>query len=493
VLNALRQREGWTGELVASKKDSSFFDVQIAASMVTDELGEPICMMASFLDVTDRKTAENALRDSEKMYRLLADNSIDAIWQMDLRLNFTYISPSVYDMTGYTQEEWIGTNLKQHATGKEFFKMGRQALNAIKNYKTFKHVILEANMLNKNGEEVPVEIIGKVLLNEHGMPIGLHGSTRDITKRKEAEQALRQHAERLETLHEIDQAILEARSPEETTRAALGQLRQLVPCQGASVTLFDFEVEEVILFATHISHESDLDEGARIPLAWFRPFEALREGKVHIIEDILTLPQPTPAERTLQDEGLRSHVSVPLIAQSELIGSINLGADAPAAFGDEQIEIVREVANQLAVALQQARLLEQVQRHAKELEQRVAERTSELEAEIAERIQTEEELRLFRYLIDQSHDLVFVIDPETSRFLDVNEMACRTTGYTREELLDIGVTDLEAVIPTHVTWQQRVEQIKKGGARKEGMHKRKDGSTYPVEADSSFVTFGERD
>jgi PAS domain S-box-containing protein len=315
----------------------------------------------------------------------------------------------------------------------------------------------------------------------------------EVAERVRVEEALKQYVERLRVLREIDQAILETRSLEETAQAALRHVRQLVPCQGASVTLFDFDVGEATVFATHINHESSLDEGARFPLEWFRPLEALREGKVHMIEDILTVPQPTPAERALQDEGLHSHVSVPLIAQSELIGSLNLGADAPAAFADEQIEIAREVASQLAVALRQARLHEQVQRHAKELEQRVAERTAELEAEIAERIQAEEELRLFRYLIDQSHDLVFVIDPETSRFLDVNETACRATGYTREELLEMSVTDLEAVIPTHVTWQQRVEQIKKGGTRKEGRHKRKDGTTYPVEADSSFVTFGGRD
>lgn len=142
-------------------------------------------------NITQRKKAEEALRKSEEKFRLLAQNSIDVIWQMDLKLKFTYISPSIYPMTGYTQEEWVGTYLYHHATRKEFFTMARQALKAIKNYKTFNHIILETKMLKKNGETLPVEIIGRLLLDDKGLPVGFQGSTRDITERKKAEEALK--------------------------------------------------------------------------------------------------------------------------------------------------------------------------------------------------------------------------------------------------------------------------------------------------------------
>jgi len=66
VIEVLRDRGSWLGELVAKRKDGSLFDVQLSASMITDEAGQSIRMMASFVDITERKWAEAALRRSER-------------------------------------------------------------------------------------------------------------------------------------------------------------------------------------------------------------------------------------------------------------------------------------------------------------------------------------------------------------------------------------------------------------------------------------------
>ena len=89
-----------------------------------------------------------------------------------------------------------------------------------------------------------------------------------------------------------------------------------------------------------------------------------------IVADIwLVLSPLSPTVQTLLAEGLRSYVSVPLLYKDELIGSLNLGSSSPGTFSVEQSEIIREVANSLAVAIQNARLHEQVQQHALQLEQ----------------------------------------------------------------------------------------------------------------------------
>lgn len=148
-------------------------------------------------NITERKQNENKLKASEENLKLLVDNSIDVIWKMDPILNFTYVSPSIFDLTGYTQAEWTGTNLKDHATFPEFTKMAKEAFSAIKSYKTFKQITFEAKLLHKNGKSIPVEISGRLTLNKKGIPIGIQGSTRNITVRKKAEEKLAEYQKQL--------------------------------------------------------------------------------------------------------------------------------------------------------------------------------------------------------------------------------------------------------------------------------------------------------
>lgn len=150
----------------------------------------------------EREEAVRKLRESEEKYRFIADNSVDVIWQLDLGLRFTFVSPFIYSMTGYTPEEWIGTRLSQHATFKEFMKMARKAVTVIKNYKTSNKVIFETVMIKKDGTSFPVEISSKLIFNKKGIPIGLQGTTRDITERKNAEIKLRESEENYRLLVE---------------------------------------------------------------------------------------------------------------------------------------------------------------------------------------------------------------------------------------------------------------------------------------------------
>jgi PAS domain S-box-containing protein len=107
--------------------------------------------------------------------------------------------------------------------------------------------------------------------------------------------------------------------------------------------------------------------------------------------------------------------------------------------------------------------------------------------DITERKRAEEAQLLFRALIDRSNDAIEVIDPETGRFLDVNETACLSHGYTRDEYLALSLRD---VAPTAdpSAWGRNLEQLRKLGSRLHvGLHRRKDGSTFPVEVNITYV------
>jgi PAS domain S-box-containing protein len=120
-------------------------------------------------------------------------------------------------------------------------------------------------------------------------------------------------------------------------------------------------------------------------------------------------------------------------------------------------------------------------------EKRLREASESLLDKVHESEQTIRELKLFRTLVDQSNDPVKVIDPETLRFLDVNQKACTELGYSREELLSLGVFDVVPVATQSSTAKIKMELQKSGFIVMETLHRRKDGSTFPVEVSMRWV------
>ncbi len=120
--------------------------------------------------------------------------------------------------------------------------------------------------------------------------------------------------------------------------------------------------------------------------------------------------------------------------------------------------------------------------------------------DVTEQKKTERALKLFRTLIDESNDAVEVVDPETLRFLDVNEKSCRDLGYSREELLSMTVFDIDPEVTESVHMAALQRLAESGFLVREGIHQRKDRSTFPVETsirlvqlDRSYVVAVSRD
>lgn len=114
--------------------------------------------------------------------------------------------------------------------------------------------------------------------------------------------------------------------------------------------------------------------------------------------------------------------------------------------------------------------------------------------DISERKRAEQSLLLFRNLLDRSSDAIFVNDPATGRFLMVNEQACSTLGYAREELLSMSTIEVESRFRDRALWDAHVREVQaRGSLIVEGSHRRSNGTLLPVEVSVVYLTLAGRD
>lgn len=181
------------------RKDGSVFFASISSSPLT--VVNKTYLSCIFIDITERKRSEDALRRSEEKYRLVTDNASDVIWTMDMDLRFTYVSPSNEKMTGYSPEkmleitldklltpESVELALQTFATEMQFEKSGERDPS--------RSVLIELNEIKADGSIIPIEARMCLIYDTHQNPIGILGITREISERKKQEEALKKSEEK---------------------------------------------------------------------------------------------------------------------------------------------------------------------------------------------------------------------------------------------------------------------------------------------------------
>jgi PAS domain S-box-containing protein len=149
---------------------------------------------------SDRKQAEKALRESEEKYRNILESIQEGYFELDLAGNYTFANEANCRYLGYTKEELVGMNFRQH-TDEEAAKKFRQPLQEL--YRTGKPInTLESETIRKDGTKAIYETSVSLIRDNKGKPIGFRGVSRDVTKRKNMEEVLRQSEERYRTIIE---------------------------------------------------------------------------------------------------------------------------------------------------------------------------------------------------------------------------------------------------------------------------------------------------
>ncbi len=191
----------WHGELINKRKDGSTYTEEMTIAPVMGDDGAVANFVAIQQDITERRRAEAALRESEERYRSLIMNIPDLVWTMDASGHFTFVSPNIEAMSGYTQEEVYRAGLPLFLERLHPDDVAKviEAIQAL--FVTGERSEVECRLRRKDGEWVWVHNRGLATYEKDGVRYAF-GLLSDISKRKRAEELLRETEERFRTAFE---------------------------------------------------------------------------------------------------------------------------------------------------------------------------------------------------------------------------------------------------------------------------------------------------
>jgi PAS domain S-box-containing protein len=210
---ALDPHRARTIELEVYRKDGGTAWIEVTATFNRNEKGEPVEILLAARDIMARKKMEEALRESEKRYRMIVENIHDSISLFDLNFEYIYVSPSEIRITGFTPEEIMKLPVKDRMTPASYAMLETALAEELELETSGKPIdlnrtrTLELEVIHKNGGTVQMELTATFNRNESGQPVGVMITSRNITEKRKAQEELKKSEQRyrmiIENIHEV--------------------------------------------------------------------------------------------------------------------------------------------------------------------------------------------------------------------------------------------------------------------------------------------------
>lgn len=245
----------WRGEVTARKRDRTQFPIEVSLTAIEDRGMICVCR-----DISDRRLAEAKLKASQERFRTLVETLSDWVWEVNENYIFTYVSPKVRDILGYDSLEVQGKTFFELMLPEEAFRMANDLGSTTA--KTLPFACFEATHLHKNGNPIILEISGVPIINEAGEFRGYRGVSRDITERKQVEEALKISEERFRVIFEREAIGVSLTNLEGRLLASNPKLQEMMGYDEAELAGMNFtEFTHPEDIATDLNHFQELVSG----------------------------------------------------------------------------------------------------------------------------------------------------------------------------------------------------------------------------------------
>lgn len=351
-------------------------------------------LVFSLHETTDRKWAQDSLRESEERFRSVFDRAAVPTLLVGPDLNILHSNSAVCDMLGYAKAELFGKSIYGITHPDDIPENKAVSGPVLRGEKDFCR--MEKRYIRKDGQVVSGIMSTSSVQDEKGKPLYFITHIQDITERKQAENELTNAVMLSTALNTISTALFSNLKVGERMKVLVEQGAKALDCESAGISL----VKDGVWYVSYVygfpesfigtTMTDDMEPHAVL---------SLRTGEPLVVQDAYNDKRVNPDH--MRKHNIRSVLVMPLIVHNNLIGALFLNHHtAPMPFSDSQINFARQLAVTAAFALQNSYLVEELGRLVDELESRVKERTAELASaydtlkkETEERKKTEEELR----------------------------------------------------------------------------------------------------
>lgn len=351
------------------------------------------------------------LLGSEQRYRFLVENAPDLIWSVDGIGVFSYLSEAVERMTGWSAEELRGQHFAT-IVARESRRLVLRTWRSMRD--TGEEQRIRFTMLRRDGTEMPVEIRATAIREDDRL-MGAHGAMRDMTEVANLEAQLRQRAGELErrvagqrALAEIAAQITSLRDPNLVLDETVHEAARLLHAEHAVIQQVQPGTDTLADFTAIDDTVSPADLETNLKVGQGIAGRAIAERRVIWTGDYLadgTFPHTREADDWMRETGMRSQMAAPLIGEAGASGALSVYSPRPAAFGQEDAEILGALASHAAIVLSNARLYREVKASAEALARRVAAQTAL--AEIAAQITSiREPETVYQRTVDEARRLL---------------------------------------------------------------------------------------